>query len=378
VPTETWTESLEYVKNRQCDILSLAMATPERNKYLNFTQPYQNIPLVIATKTDKFFIADIQDVQHEKLAMVKGYAHTELLRQQYPSINLREVISIDEGLNLVKKGELFGFIGNLSTIGYQIQKNYIGTLKISGRIEQNFELGIGVRNDDLLLLDILDKAINSIDEKSKQKILNQWVSISYQKGFDYTLFWQIFTAIAVLFAFILFRYQTLKFYNAKLKKLSTTDPLTKLYNRRHLNLNIEHAYSLAKRYATPFSVIIMDIDDFKKVNDNYGHDEGDHVLTKVADILLKHSRKNDIVGRWGGEEFLIICSHSNVKAAKIVAEKICRMVEKEVSVQETTITASFGVAEFRNEEKHDQLIINADKALYVAKGQGKNRVVAFH
>ena len=378
VPTETWTESLKYVETHKCDILSLAMETSERKKYLNFTQPYLVSPLVIATTTDKIFISELKKVQREKLGIVKGYAHIELLKQQYPLINLIEVASVEEGLESVASGDLFGFIDNLTIIGFQIQKNYIGTLKISGRIGQDFELGIGVRNDDLLLLGILDKAISAIDEKSKQSILNQWISINYQQGFDYALFWKILAVIALFLVFIMNRYQTLKFYNAKLEKLSTTDPLTKLYNRRYLNTNIERAYNLAKRYSTPFSIILMDIDDFKKVNDTQGHDEGDNVLLKVADVLLKQSRKNDIVGRWGGEEFLIICSHSDVNAAKVVAEKICRTIEKELFAQDTPITASFGIAEFQNNENYDRLVINADKALYKAKEMGKNRVVVFH
>jgi len=378
VMTKTWSNSLEAVKAHQCDILSLAMETPERSQYLNFTKPYLVIPLVIATKVDKFFVTDINEVINEKLGVVKDYSFVEILKEQYPTINLVEVTSIEEGLKLVDKGELFGFIGNVTTIGYQMQKEYFGSLKISGRIGQNWELGVGVRKDDMVLLSILDKAISSINEKTKQKIFNQWVSIKFEQGFNYDLFWKLLAFIAVVFIFILYRYQTLRFYNAKLEKLSTTDPLTNLYNRRYLNKHIKNAYNLANRYSTPFSIILMDIDNFKNVNDSYGHDEGDIVLKKVSSILLKQSRSNDIVGRWGGEEFLIICSHSHSEAATVVAEKVCRTIEKEVLCQNNSITASFGVAEFKHEDKYGQLVINADKALYQAKDEGKNRVVVFN
>ncbi len=135
------------------------------------------------------------------------------------------------------------------------------------------------------------------------------------------------------------------------------------------------AEAFAERYKTPFSVIMLDIDDFKEINDTYGHDEGDIVLQRIADILLTQSRESDIVGRWGGEEFLIICQQSKVAGAQIVAEKICRTIEKEVFANNVTVTASFGVAEYSDKTKQT-VIVRADNALYEAKKEGKNKVIA--
>ena len=96
--TKSWSESIAYAKARKCDILSLAMETPERKKHFNFTPPYLTVPLVIATTTDKFFITDLEEVSDEKIGIVKGYALAEALKIKHPSIKLVEVDSIEEGL----------------------------------------------------------------------------------------------------------------------------------------------------------------------------------------------------------------------------------------------------------------------------------------
>ena len=382
VPTSSWSESMAYAKSRKCDMLSLATETPERKKYFNFSPPYLVVPLVIATTTDKFFIADLKEVLDKRFGVVKGYVFTQQLKQEYPSIKLVEVDNIEEGLNAVAQGKLFGFIDSLTTIGYQMQKGYIGTLKIAGRIDQNWKLGYGVRNDEPLLLTVLNKALDHIDEKTKQGILNQWISIDYDQGFNYSLFWKIVGGLAAVLAFLIYRYVIVQRYNTRLsslnqelEKLSITDPLTKLYNRRYLYKSIEMAEAFAERYKTPFSVIMLDIDDFKEINDTYGHGEGDRVLQKVADILLTQSRESDIVGRWGGEEFLIICQQSSIDGALTVADKIRRTIEKEIFANNVTVTASFGVAAYSDKTKQT-IIVRADNALYKAKKEGKNRVAA--
>ncbi len=381
--TEDWQQSINYVKSRKCDILSLVMATPERKKYLNFTQAYLTIPLVIATTTDKLFIADLNDVADKKLGLVKNYAFTELLKLDYPDIDFVEVDSVQQGLEQLEQKKLFAMIDNLSSLAYQIQKKYAGTLKISGRINKNWSLGIGVRNDDLLLLSILEKAINQINEKLKQKILNQWTSITYEQETDYSFLWKLLAAILVIFLLMIYRYKMVTAYNhelqqlnTKLEKLTITDTLTQLYNRRYLDLNNQHAINLAKRYKTPFALVLLDIDNFKQVNDNYGHLRGDKTLNRVAFILSSQSRKNDIVGRWGGEEFLIICAQSSLQGAHTMAENLRLAIAQEKFIAEQTVTISIGVTEYQKNDTPEIIINRVDQALYKAKSRGKNQVVS--
>ena len=220
IPTKTWSESLELGQKKDCDIFSLIRTTPQREKYLNFTKPYLEIPLVIAADINAPFIDNILQVKDKKIAIVKDYAVGEILRIKYPDINFVDVNNIHEGLELVEKGSVFGFIDTLLTIGYQIQNNYIGQLKISGRFNEIWELGIGVRNDEPILTSIFDKAIDDISANQKQRILNKWISVNYQKEIDHVFLYEVLAGL-IVFTFILFlfyRQYLLKKLNAQLNE----------------------------------------------------------------------------------------------------------------------------------------------------------------
>ena len=162
--------------------------------------------------------------------------------------------------------------------------------------------------------------------------------------------------------------------NDALEKLATTDRLTKIYNRRKLDEIIHQEYARAKRFNGVFSIIIADLDDFKSVNDTYGHCVGDKVLTGVADILKNGTRQTDYVGRWGGEEFMMVCCETSAENAVRLAEKMRHAIEAHRFPLCGCQTASFGVAAYEAGMTREEVVIRADKALYVAKDKGKNRV----
>lgn len=159
-----------------------------------------------------------------------------------------------------------------------------------------------------------------------------------------------------------------------LEKISLTDQLTKLHNRRAIDSRLEEAYHTFKRYNTTFSVILLDIDHFKSVNDTYGHDVGDSVLKEFAKILKNSSREVDFVGRWGGEEFLIVCPNTNHDEVKILAEKLRKKVEEFTFKTVGKKTASFGTYEIKEDIDISKLIEKVDEALYKSKNTGRNKV----
>ncbi len=162
--------------------------------------------------------------------------------------------------------------------------------------------------------------------------------------------------------------------NKELERLSVTDKLTGLYNRIKLDETIDIETRRVNRYDEIFGIIIIDIDFFKSVNDTYGHQTGDSVLREFASILKESIRKTDTVGRWGGEEFIIICPESTLGSILILADKIKTRIEQ---YQFSTVghkTASFGVATYKKGEKTEIMIDRADQALYEAKKKGRNRV----
>ncbi|HEV2400974.1 MAG TPA: diguanylate cyclase [Candidatus Sulfotelmatobacter sp.] len=167
--------------------------------------------------------------------------------------------------------------------------------------------------------------------------------------------------------------------NRQLEQLALTDPLTGLPNRRAIDLWVDNQLSSAARHEFPVWVVIADLDHFKKVNDTYGHDAGDNVLKAFSALLKANTRRSNICGRLGGEEFLLILSHTNREQTQIALERIRNRLaaEKFRLTNETfSVTASFGVAGFSGAQAVEfaDLLAHADAALYSAKANGRNRV----
>lgn len=161
----------------------------------------------------------------------------------------------------------------------------------------------------------------------------------------------------------------------KLELLSITDKLTQLYNRAKIDELFQFEINKVKRYQQPLSVILLDIDYFKSVNDTYGHQVGDRVLREMAEILRSNVRDVDHLGRWGGEEFIILSSNTTLEHAQQLAEKL-RLAIADFSF--STVgkkTASFGVAIYREGDDGDRITKRADDCLYIAKERGRNIVV---
>jgi diguanylate cyclase (GGDEF)-like protein len=158
------------------------------------------------------------------------------------------------------------------------------------------------------------------------------------------------------------------------KQNATTDALTGMLNRHAFYPILNQELSRSARYARSFSIILLDVDEFKDINDNYGHLEGDKVLKELSSLVVGLLRKTDCTGRWGGEEFLILLPETEPADARILAERIREKIEETHFLQKYYITASFGVAAFRAGRNLETLLECADKALYQAKCNGRNQV----
>jgi len=170
--------------------------------------------------------------------------------------------------------------------------------------------------------------------------------------------------------------------NEELKRLAVTDELTQLFNRSHFFECLLQEMKRSVRYRMKMTLMLIDLDDFKAVNDTFGHLAGDEVLREVSGIFREAVRDSDSVGRFGGEEFIIFLVHTDVEGASIPAERIRAKVEEKVfAFREGTYraTVSIGLAEFPIDttESRDEFIRRADVALYQAKMTGKNKVVAY-
>lgn len=173
-------------------------------------------------------------------------------------------------------------------------------------------------------------------------------------------------------------YKELEVTNTRLKETSFRDEVTGLYNRRFFSLRIEEELSRFKRFNHPVSVVILDIDGFKSVNDEFGHAVGDETLRELAQILMKHSRGINVVSRFGGDEFAILLVETSKAGARLYADRIRQVVATFPFSHGKPVTASFGVASLPDDEvaTAEDLFRAADEALYAAKRAGKNQVVA--
>ena len=162
----------------------------------------------------------------------------------------------------------------------------------------------------------------------------------------------------------------------KIKRLSEEDYLTKLHNRRKIHEILDNEISRSKRYNSSFSIILLDIDNFKITNDTFGHNAGDQLLVQISDVIRETIRESDIASRWGGEEFLVFCPHTNVDGAFSLAEKLRNNIESKEFQDVGYKTSSFGVTQIAHADTVQSLIQRADEALYSAKSSGKNMVMA--
>ncbi len=166
---------------------------------------------------------------------------------------------------------------------------------------------------------------------------------------------------------------------AQTREVSHTDALTFLPNRRQVMVDLQNAVTFSNRYGTPLTISMLDIDLFKNINDTYGHTAGDEVLRSLAGELRQQIRHPDTIGRYGGEEFLIILPHSTVKAATEQAQRLCEKVRAlsiVVGDQTLSVTISIGVAQYRIEKEDWQTFLSrADRALYQAKNNGRDQWV---
>ncbi|MCK4304133.1 MAG: GGDEF domain-containing protein, partial [Candidatus Eisenbacteria sp.] len=164
----------------------------------------------------------------------------------------------------------------------------------------------------------------------------------------------------------------------EMQRLAITDDLTNIYNRRHFLERMQGEIDRARRYATSFSLMFIDIDNFKELNDSYGHQVGDRILTELGTILKHWARSSDIVARYGGEEFIVLLPMTDKPRAVNAAERLRTRVQRHTFYRRKKLTVSVGVATFDEDgDTIDQLLGRVDEALYMAKKTGRNRACAF-
>ena len=378
VTHSTWAETFDAMKAGECDIIPGAMQTPSRASFMTFSDVFLSIPAVLAVNSSTPEDISQNELFKQPIAMIEGFAFMEIIKSRYPNTTIIGVDSVDEGLFLLKKNEVIAVLDTPSSISTAVNRTHLTGIKIIDQVRDSWDLSIAVnpKYNDTPLLSILNKAIKSISQREYDTISNRWGKIEFVQKPDYTLMWQILLAVSVLFIFLAYRYRLIQIHNTQLEMMARQDQLTGLNNRRAVIEALTENSAITDRYNRPLSLVFFDLDDFKHINDRFGHFEGDMVLKTVARILKDNCRQSDVSGRWGGEEFLIVLPESDLSQAAKSAEKIRLALEIHNfnPAIPYTITGSFGVAQLVPGESIDSIIQRVDLALYQAKSAGKNCV----
>jgi len=296
----------------------------------------------------------------------------------------------------IKSYEKIIFDDNLLFELNAIPQMVVNKDRVIVRVNKKFTELFGYSSDEILgkQTATLTPSIEKFEEyrqyfvQTKEGIIKS-EELEYKKK-DSTLFWVKLEGnpinknpreLLILWSFIDITKEV--YYRKELERLASTDPMTHLYNRRYFAELATTVIKLAKRSGLTYSVIMVDIDKFKRINDTYGHTIGDDVIIALAKALKYNFRESDIVSRWGGEEFVILLPQTEQEDAMLIAEKFRKIVEALSVViaddKKLSFSISLGVATADIENCFDieNIINNADKALYVAKESGRNRVEVY-
>jgi len=407
IPYDKWEDILRDIKLGKCDLLNGLYYTKERAEYISFTIPYLHMKEYFFTRDDAPNIDTMADVKDKTLALVRGYAVTQWVKDHYPMIKIIEKKTISDALYSVSTKESDVFIGDSPSARYNIEENFITGISMRNinKDRRPRELRMGARKEYYILANILSKSIQHLPESEKKRIKEKWIG-EVQKKTNWVLIGSVFAGILLLtFISILFNVQLqrkvrekteelqdlnhkleskveirtkeLLHLNEKLLLMANTDPMTGIYNRRYFFDVSQQILAISQKDNMPICIAMLDIDRFKNINDTYGHDVGDEVIKKVAEQIRASLREEDILIRFGGEEFLVVLLDISAEEGSLFCEDIRRDIENSYPIDKVTqVTISIGISELQPEDNNiDSIVKRADDALYQAKRTGRNRVV---
>ncbi|MCQ4296862.1 diguanylate cyclase [Pseudomonas stutzeri] len=375
VATSDWDESVAYSQAGRCQLLSFLNQTPLRDAWLIFTQPLFTDANVVIAREDHPYVADLSALAGATVALPSGTSVEESVRRDFPQLRVISTDTDAQALALVNDRKADLTVRSLTVAAYTIRREGWFNLKIAGQLTSfDNQFRIGVLKSEPVLRDILNKAIATITPSELNQIANSHALVRLQSGTDYRLILQIVVAFSVMLLTSLFWIGRLRRLNEQLQVKSQTDALTGLANRAALDRRFAKALEQARRYHRPFSVVMLDIDHFKRINDEFGHQMGDRVLKQFAGLLQSCLRGSDAVGRWGGEEFLVLCPETSGQQAVLFAERLCEQARTFPFSTVRAQTLSAGVAELNATDTVDSLLRRADASLYRAKHEGRDRV----
>ncbi len=367
----SWQEARGLLNDGRCDLIGGIMQVLPAHDPLHFSRPFFTTPIMAAVKQGASVAHPL--LLRRAVGVLRRHDLDVLLLRRYPGLTVVGVESVAEGLRRVQEGELGAFIDTQATIVRALREMQITGLVLDPGLNDSWDFSFAAAPGNSKLIALLDRSIAGLGHAEREQIAARWLTVQQEVGIDKGVVRNLLIAVAFLFALLGYRYYLVSSHNRRLERIAREDRLTGIGNRHWISGRIDDAVDLALRSSLPLSLIYFDIDDFKRVNDRYGHAQGDQVLIEVAEVVRENIRRTDSFGRWGGEEFLILLQDTDADGAWQLAEKLREAVAARIEAGGEPVTCSFGVAQLRPGENQDQLVNRADKALYQAKNRGKNR-----
>lgn len=396
VPVDHFAAAINALQDHSCDLITQAPLLPE-SQGMSFTHPVFSSALVVATRMDEVFIRDLEQIRDREIGLVRNSDPHIWIQQHWPELQLQLYDDLPAALQALSSGKIHAVVDRLPLLARELGRKLFVDLKISGQIAADYGARLAMRAEDAILNRIMNKAVISVTDDQRETIGNRWFSTpAYAERPNYRLAIQIALATALILTLILLwnrklarlngviresnqqlleAHRELQIKNRMLEQLSVTDRLTRLKNRLYIEQIFDQEIARAEQKEQyGFAVLLIDIDHFKQINDNFGHDTGDAVLADFAAILKLNCRSQDVIARWGGEEFMVICPNTSPAEAEELANRLCAATREHRFPRVGQCTASIGVAVWKPGDRQKSLSIRADNALYAAKQGGRDRV----
>ena len=291
---KSWADSLKALKDGECDILPWATKTEERSKTMNFTRPYVRIKRVVISRKEEAYIRDLDEVSDKVFAMLKSNYAVKQIRRNYPNIKFVYVDTVQDEIDQILQNRVYGTIVSLYSAANLFNNEEVRALKVVGVLPPIYDdiASLATLKENELLHNILEKSLIATDPRLIEEFMTEGAVVSYTPEVDLAKHWITVLVIISFVVILIWWIRYLKGLNAKLtesqrklEQLSVTDSLTKVFNRLKMDEVFAQEIETCKRYYAPLSIIMLDIDFFKKINDQYGHIVGDNVLKSIAQLL---------------------------------------------------------------------------------------------
>ena len=407
-----WEQAQQMVLNGDADGLLHINQSPERDKLYDFSDPLLKSDFSMFVQLDNTNLRRIDDLRGKTVGVEAG-GYPSILLQEYEDIDIGEIYNWDTSFKALSSGDIDAIIVDRWIGEYELANSRVPDIIIVDPPIETQYSRIGVRKGDIETLALINSGLKEItDDGTIDKIMEQWqgkrviyltedyLQIFYLRAASIFLLLVALVAIHFVMKYqklskkledsvnerieeLRYANEMLKAANLKLGQISMIDSLTSIENRRAFDIEYNRAWRISLREDMTLALIMIDIDNFKLLNDTYGHLSGDQTLIRIAEVIKGViKRPRDLAARYGGEEFVVMLMNTTAEGAAVVAEKIRKGIEELGIVNErieNVITVSLGVASVvpDNEMVPNELIDAADRALYKAKEDGRNKVIVW-